>query len=153
MNKSVKVAANEAGQVITQTSNPEYSYIRVVQEKSVFQGGWMRNKTVSALISGKTEDLKAAGFVNGQSLPGKIVVCEQTTPFSEGEFADRDLKIAGDTGVICTIGGEAIYRKAFYTEDVNATDITVDHDNQDEINARRAELDAQAERNAEANLG
>lgn len=153
MNNSVKVTANESGQVVNLSSNPEYGYIRVTQTRTVFEGGWMRKKNLSAIISGPTADLKAAGFVNGQSLPGNIIVSEQTTPFN-AENPEKDLKIAGDTGVICTVGGEPIYRKTFYTEEAGASDITLAHDNQDEIQARRAELEAEAEASSEeAHLG
>ena len=46
-------------------------------------------------------------------LPGKIVVVESLTPFNP-ENPDRDLKIAGGTGVICRIDDQPIYRQTFY---------------------------------------
>jgi hypothetical protein len=141
MKKSVKVTANEKGQVINQSSNPEYGYIRVEQEQASFENGWMRTRTRSALISAPIKDLKEFGFKAGQELPGNIIAVEQLTPFNE-ETPERDLKIAGDTGVVCTVGGKEIYRKTFYTDNEEAEDILIDHDNHEEISQRRKELEA-----------
>lgn len=152
MNKDVKVTANEAGQVINQSkNNPDYGYVRVAQVRSVFEGGWARTRTLSALISGTVADLKACGFANGQSLPGKIVVCEDVEPFNEAN-PEKDLKVAGDTGIICTIGGQPIYRKTMYTESAEATDSLIAHDNKDAITAKYEELKAAAEASEGANL-
>lgn len=140
MNKSVKVTANEKGQVINTSSNPEYGYIRVQQEKASFEGGWMRKKTLSALISAPIQDLKSFGFKANQELPGKIIVAEQLTPFNE-ENPEKDLKIAGDTGIVCTVGGQEIYRRTFYTDNAQAEDVLISHDNGDEISLRKQELE------------
>lgn len=133
MNKSVKVSANEAGQVVNVSkNNPEYGFIRVSQEKVSFENGWARTRTLSTLISGKVSDLKAIGLHAGQELPGKIVIAESLEPFNQDSPA-KDYKLAGNSGVVCTLGGKPIYRRTFYTEDQNVTDVLIAHDNFDEI--------------------
>jgi hypothetical protein len=114
-------------------NNPELGSIRV--EQSVMQvndRGWLRSSKRSAYIKGKVTDLQEAGYTKGQTLPGKIVVVESFQPFNQ-ENPDRDLKIAGDTGVICRVDDEPIYRQTFYTTNENAVDELIMHTNADEI--------------------
>ena len=152
MNKSVKVTANEAGQVVNiSKNNPEYGFIRVAQERTIFEGGWARKKTLSALISGSTEDLKSMGLRAGQEMPGRIIVTESLEPFN-AENPEKDYKVAGDTGIICCLDGQPIYRKTFYTEDVSATDTMIAHNNGDAIKAAYAEAEANKSAEGEANL-
>ena len=142
MNNSVKVTANEAGQVVNiSKNNPEYGYIRVAQERAVFENGWARKRTLSALISGTVEDLKSLGFGSGMSLPGKIQIVEQFEAFSE-KNPEKDYKIAGATGIVCCSDGQPIYRKTFYTEDDSAADSLEAHNNTEEIKAKYAETQA-----------
>lgn len=144
MNKDVKVTANETGVVINiSKKNPEYGYVRVTQERNSFDGGWMKKRTLSALISGKVEELKDFGFTKDQVLPGKIVVLEDIKPF-QAENPDKDVKLAGDTGIICSIGGEPIYRRTIFTDNLDATDSLLEHDNTEEI--QHAYAEAQAEK-------
>lgn len=140
MNSKVKVSANDKGQVVVLSeNNSEYAYIRVTQDVVSIDDrtGFVRRKTISAVIPGLVDDLKAFGWVNGQSVDGKIVVKESLEPFNPND-PERDLKYAGDTGVICTLDGQAIFRKAFYTQNVNAQDMKVQHDNSTEIIAARS---------------
>jgi len=142
MNKSVTVTANEAGQVINiSKNNPEYGYIRVAQSRTSMEGGWVRTRSLSALISGKVSELKALNLTNGIALPGKIVVSESLTPFNEAS-PEKDYKIAGDTGIVCSFEGTPICRKTMYTDSVEATDTLIEHDNreviQDAYNAQKA---------------
>ena len=65
-------------------------------------------------------------------LPGKIVVVESLTPFNP-ENPDRDLKIAGGTGVICRIDDQPIYRQTFYSTNPNSYDQLLAHNNSTEI--------------------
>jgi len=139
MNNSVKVTASKAGQVINLSpKNPEFGYIRVEQTRMSVENGWARKKTISALVPGKVEDLRGLGFKNGEMLPGRIQIQESLEPFNP-EDAEKDLKIAGNTGIICTLGGEPIYRKTFYTENGEA-DILLQHDNGDAISAKYNEI-------------
>jgi hypothetical protein len=74
-------------------------------------------------------------------LPGKIIVKESLEPFNP-ENPDKNLKIAGDTGIICNIGGQPIYRDTFYSPSETAEDILIMHDETcaEEIkNVKRAE--------------
>lgn len=153
MNKSVKVTANEAGQVVNiSKNNPEYGYIRVAQERAVFENGWVRQRTLSALISGTVSDLKGLGFAAGASLPGKIQVVESLEPFNP-DSPEKDYKVAGETGIICCLDGQPIYRKTFYTDDTTAQDVLIAHNNTEDIKAKYAELEAaRAESEEGANL-
>ena len=134
MTTKVKVTGDENGNVIgVSMNNPEYGYVRVEQRVSqVNDQGWLRISKRSTLIKGKVEDLRAVDFTAGQELPGKIVVKESLTPFNT-ENPDRDLKIAGSTGVVCRIDDQPIYRQTFYTTNENASDELLMHTNSDEI--------------------
>jgi hypothetical protein len=127
------VLGNGTGGVIHTSKNTEYGYIRVEQERSLFDNkGFLRRKQISALIPGTIDDLKKAGFYERQELPGKIVIIEQTEPFNKTN-PDLDLKIAGSTGIVCTKNGKLIYRKHFYTVFTDADDEMIQHSNGDDI--------------------
>jgi hypothetical protein len=127
------VLGNSTGGVIHTSKNSEYGFIRVEQERSLFDSkGFLRRKAVSALIPGTIEDLKKAGFFEAQELPGKIIIVEQTEPFNKTN-PDLDLKVAGQTGIICTKNGKKIYRKHFYTIFTDADDEMIQHTNGDDI--------------------
>ena len=133
MNK-VTVAADKNGNVIgISTNNPEYGWIRVEQNARVINDrGWLRNAKRSALIKGKVEDLVDSAYKDGEEITGKIIVIESHDPFNP-ENPDRDIKIAGDTGVICRVDDQAIYRQTFFTPNVNAQDELIMHTNAEEI--------------------
>lgn len=134
MTTKVSIAADKQGNIIgVSEKNPEYGYVRVEQMvKTINNEGWLRVSKRSALIKGKVQDLIDCSYKLGEQLPGKIVVVESLTPFN-AENPDRDLKIAGDTGVICRIDDQPIYRQTFYTPNENAQDELITHTNTDEI--------------------
>lgn len=133
MTSKVKVTADPNGNIITVSQNPEYGYIRVSQDVCEFSiDGWLRLRTRSALVHGRMVDLEAANFYDNQELPGKIVVKESHIPF-DLDNPDRNLKVAGDSGVICRVGDQPIYRQTFYTQDPHAYDEFIRHDNKEEI--------------------
>lgn len=136
MNAKVVVTTDAAGNVITQSKkNQEYGFIRVSQMRADFDNrGFASIKEVTALIHGTVEALKKFNWHANQEIDGKIVVREQLKPFNAKD-AERDLKFAGDTGVICTHEGQPIYRKHFYTLNLNASDILVEHTNKEQIYA------------------
>ena len=136
----VTVVADDNGNVIRQSKNPEIGYVRVTQDAVSYSAtGWLQRKTRSALILGNIEDLKELKFKKGQKLDGKIVVRESTEPFNS-EDPDRDLKIAGSTGIICaTKDGEPIYRTTFYDVTGMQEDTMIPHANGDAIRAANAE--------------
>ena len=131
---SVKVMADDKGNVIgVSQKNPEYGWIRVEQTASVINDqGWLRNVKRSALIKGKVDDLVACNYTEGTQIKGKIIVVESFEAFNP-ENPDRDLKIAGDTGVICRVNDQPIYRQTFFTPNPDAVDQLIMHTNTDEI--------------------
>jgi len=149
MNSKVIVSADDKGNVIRQTKNEEWSNIILKQNKSTFgTNNVVNNKALSVLILGRTEDLKAMSLQAGQELDGHIYVKEQTMPFNEND-PDRDLKIAGETGIICaTADGEPIYRKPFYDPSGTLKDVLVPHANGAEIKSALG-LDTKVEPKAE----
>ena len=130
----VRVTADINGNVIgVSQNNPEYGYVRVEQSVTqISEAGWLKPVKRSALIKGKVEDLAQAGFIDGFELSGKIIVKESLTPFNP-ENPDKDLKIAGQTGVVCRIDDQPIYRQTFYTSNQEAYDELITHDNTSEI--------------------
>lgn len=139
----VTVTADKNGNVIgVSAKNPEYGYIRVEQNATqINDQGWLKNVKRSALIKGKVEDLMACNYAEGEEISGKIVVRESLKPFNPND-PERDLKIAGETGVICRIDDQPIYRQTFFTSNLNANDELMMHTNYEEIvsvqNAQKA---------------
>ena len=135
-NSKVTVQADEQNNVIrVSKKNPEFGYIRMVQDRVIFSTqGWVNNKQLSTLIHGKVEDLQTLGYTAGQQLDGKIVTKEQLSSFNEND-PDRDLKYAGDTGIVCCKHGEPIYRRTFYTLDPSEQDALIAHTNSEDIKA------------------
>ena len=136
MQNQVEVLADDMGNVVRLSkNNPEYSHIRLgYKSVSIGKGGWLREKNLTTLIMGTTENLTSYAKNLGKTLPGKIIAIESLEPFSNTN-PDRDLKYAGDTGIICCQDGQPIYRKTEYTYDVEAQDILVEHTNGDAIRA------------------
>jgi len=135
MKKLVIVKLDDNGNAIRQSpNNPEYGFIILSQERmNIDVNGWVNKKTFTALIKGEISDLKDSGIGDIKSLPGNIIVKESTTPFQDFN-PNRDLKIAGDTGIIlCTEDGEPIYRQTIYDGSGLMTDILIPHANGEEI--------------------
>jgi hypothetical protein len=134
MQNKVQIVPDELGNVIrVSQNNSEFGHVRLQQERVTFGNtGWVNRKTVSTLLHGKVEDLRDMGLHNMKELAGKIVIRESLEPFNSND-PDRDLKIAGDTGIVCCQDGQPIYRKTIFTADTNAEDVLVAHDNGDAI--------------------
>ena len=131
MENSVYVAGDENGGVITVSqNNPEYGWVTLRQDQILINNGWVQNKSLSTIVMGRVADLEAMNLAEGEVLDGQIIVREQTEPFTS---ADRDIKVAGATGIVCSVGGKPIYRKTFYTLDTNQKSVFVQHDNAEEI--------------------
>jgi hypothetical protein len=130
----VVVSADKNGNIVgVSENNPEYGYVRVEQTGSFINDqGWLRISRRSALIKGLVKDLIETNFTEGQELPGRIVVIESLEAFNT-ENPDRDLKIAGDTGVVCRIDDQPIYRQSFYTTNSDMQDQLITHTNSEEI--------------------
>ena len=134
MNSKVRITADDNGNIIgISENNPEYGYVRVEQTVTqINDEGWLKNVRRSALIKGKVQDLLDVNYQKDQELPGRIVVRESFIPFNPAN-PDRDLKIAGDTGIICRVDDMPIYRQTFYTGNENMHDELIMHTNREEI--------------------
>ena len=131
---TVNVIADKNGNIVcVSENNPDYGYVRVEQiATQINEEGWLKHVRRSALIKGKVEDLVLCNYEEGSEIPGKIVVKESLVPFNE-ENPDKDLKIAGESGIICRLGDQPIYRQTFFTTNTNAQDEFIMHTNSDEI--------------------
>lgn len=135
MQGKVTVVADKFGNVYNMSGNPDFAYLRVKQTVAMYdESGWFNQKELSALIHGKLENLMAMNYTAGQELPGNIIIKEQFTPFDQNN-GDRHLKIAGDSGVICRVDDQPIYRKTVYLERADAEHTLIQHNNSDEIRA------------------
>jgi hypothetical protein len=131
MTNPVYIVGDDNGSVINVSkNNPNFGWITIRQDKLTISNNWAQNKSVSTLISGEINILEAFNFAPGQVLDGQIVIIEQLTPFTS---EDRDVKVAGSTGVVCSVKGQPVYRKTFFTEDMTKRDVLVAHDNTEEI--------------------
>lgn len=130
----VRVIADKNGNVINVSqNNPEYGSIRVEQEVAIINNtGWVKNVRRVAFINGKVEDLASLNYTADQEIKGKIVVKESLKPFNL-ESPDKNLKVAGDTGVICRYEDQPIYSKTFFTTNLNTSDELLSHTNSEEI--------------------
>ena len=114
-------------------NNPDYGYVKLQQVRTlVDDNGFLRRQNMSALIQAPVGILQEMGYYAGQILEGKIIIKESLTPFNK-KSPERDLKIAGKTGILCKVGDEPIYRKTVYNTSSNAADITIQHDNVEEL--------------------
>lgn len=131
--KVVVVADDATGNVIYQSENPNFGYVKVQQTRTIIgDDGFLRRTLMTALIQSPIDILQEMNYYAGQILPGKIVVKESLTPFNK-KTPSKDVKVAGRTGISCTVNGQVIYRKTFYTETSNAQDVRIQHDNVDEL--------------------
>ena len=140
MNSKVTVVADATTKavIVQSENNPEYGYVRLEQPRTIIDdNGFLRSKKISTLVHGTVAELQAAGFYDGQELPGKIIIVESMTPFNKKD-PSRDLKVAGGTGIVCTIEGAPIYRKTIYSIASNSEDTLIKHDNVDQLRAAYA---------------
>lgn len=125
----VVIAKDQLGNAVRLTSNPKYSYVKLTQERILFDfnTGWTKSVKYTAIIKGDTETLRKLNYDKIQELPGNIVVVESTTPTNPNDI-ERDIKRTGKDGVIlCTPDGEPIYRKCLYDPTGVQEDILVQH--------------------------
>jgi hypothetical protein len=141
MNTKVIILADDTTKAVVNVSdnNPQWGYIRVKQTRILAdeKSGFLRAKTVTALMPGLVEDLTAGEFYEGQAITGKIVVEESLTPFNK-KNPERDLKVAGKTGIVCRIDGQPIYRRTRFSFNPEAEDSWKQHDNTEELRAAYA---------------
>lgn len=131
-NSVIVLEGTVPGVCIHRSSNPDYGYVRVQQERTVVNdNGFIRTVTLTALIHGEIEALQAAKYEPGMKLPGKIIVRESLVPFNK-KNPKKDVKITS-TGAVCKKGGQPIYRCTMYNLDPNSVDELVKHDNIEEL--------------------
>jgi|TARA_B110000967_G_scaffold185858_1_gene206494 tetratricopeptide (TPR) repeat protein len=134
MQNKVKIIADEMGNVIRQSStSSEYGYVRLQHDRVTFGiTGYENCQQLSTLLHGKLEDLQSLGLGSMETIPGRIIIKEQLAPFSQND-PDRDLKYAGDTGIICCVDGEPIYRTTFYVADATSQDVLIKMNNTQQV--------------------
>ena len=132
MTTKVKVTADELGNVITPTANPEIGFIKLEQKSNIINGNWVKNQKKTCLIFGKFEELQDFGFKKDDELDGNIIIEESFIPFNENN-AEKEMKMAGSTGIPCLVDGQPIYRRTRYTTNLSETDILIQHNNVAEI--------------------
>jgi len=140
MNSKVIVTADPTTNAVINVSQnkPEWGYIRVQQVKTMIDdNGFLKRKPISAIVPALLTDLKESGFFAGQQLDGKIIVEESLEPFND-KTPERDLKIAGETGIVCTVSGQPIYRRTKFSFDGNVSDTLIKHDNVEQLRAAYA---------------
>jgi hypothetical protein len=143
MNSKVLVVADATGAVINVSeNNPEYGYVKLQQAKTVVDdNGFLRRTVLTALIQSSVDILKEMNYYGGQILPGILVIEEALAPFNK-KNPERDLKIAGKTGIVCRLDDQPIYRRVVYRQDSSSTDKTIQHTNVEELreayNAQKA---------------
>jgi hypothetical protein len=123
----VKVECNKQGDLISQSPRvSKWGWIRVTQTRYLIEEDSNILKPIfcSALVQGYIRDLRQLDWHNGMELPGKIVFRDSMTPYRSVK-PEKDYKIAGRTGIICTVDGKPIYRKYFYTEDDYLEDVFI----------------------------
>lgn len=140
-------------EVVIEGANPEWCAVNVMAIQSSFSvQGFENERVMSALIRRKTIGTNDK-YAPGQVLNGKIAVMETLTPTDPNDDS-RDVKAPSaahfEGGIVCRLDGQSIYQRKYYTEDLTKADITIAHDNQDEIAQFSAALKVKA---ATANKG
>lgn len=155
MDSKVTVIADEAtGAVINQSpNNPKFGFVRIQQIRTMIDdNGFLKRKPVNALIQGEIDVLKESGFYAGQIIDGRIVIEEALTPFNT-KNPERDLKVAGETNIVCTLAGQPIYRRTKLSLANNAEDKFIKHDNVEELRSAYNKSKSKIVPNEDFNLG
>ena len=154
------ILPSEAGAVITAfKDNPLEGFTLIVQRKpklvQLFSGTTLRMSTRTCLFKGEIASLEYAieEWSDAGKIPGQIIctdfleadlpssLYDETTGMLK-EYAEKLCKVAGDTGVECTLDGERIFRMRSYTDDMSCTDAIIAHDNGNEIRTVQASMKA-----------
>ena len=142
-------------EVAIQGANPDWCAVNVMAIQSSFSDmGFENERVMSALIRRKTTGTEDK-YKAGQVLSGKIAVMETLTPTDVNDLS-RDAKAPSaahaEAGIYCTVDGNPIYQRKYYTEDLTKADITIAHDNQEEIAAFTASLKVAASKTQTAGI-
>jgi hypothetical protein len=140
----VYVAGDSMGNVITvSNNNPEYGWITLKQDFTEVSNGWINNKIRSTIIMSTVDTLEKLNLAEGEIMEGRIVIREQTEPFST---PDRDVKRAGAEGpVLVDANGNTIYRRTFFVSQsaindnpAEGEDVLIPYANVEEVKAFNA---------------
>ena len=149
-NAKIKVVADQQGSIISiSPNNPEWGSIRIEQRTVSFNSkGFRDSKVRTFFFKGRVEELQEDNITLDTEFTGNIVIKESFEPFFTNtehpkyeELRDRDLKIAGDTGIRCkgvdpeTREVRDIYRTTEYDSTGTKQDVLIAHVNGDEIRA------------------
>ena len=130
MEKVTVLTTKDGSTINVNANNPEYGYIRVGQSQTKFnQDGWLSSESRYFLLKGKLDQLQNSGLSAGATLPGKLVRQESFEPFD----SYSQPKVAGETGVICSVNGQPIYSRVVYDASGTIQDTLIAHDNKEEI--------------------
>lgn len=135
MNSKVLVVADATTNAVinVSTNNPEWGYVKLQQAKTVVDdNGFLRRTVLTSLIQAPVAILQEMKYYGGQILPGTLVIEESLEPFNK-KNPERDLKIAGKTGIVCRVDDQPIYRRVRYTENADAVNKTIQHTNVEEL--------------------
>lgn len=149
MSNQVSVVRDNNGNAVRiSENNPAYGYILLQQKRTKINDNIFNLKNINfvnqmkltAIIKGKVEDLLDLDL----NFNGKIIAIESLEPFTEVN-PERFYKRAGKDGPICCVGGAPIYRTTIYTEDLNAQDQLIAHDNGDAMKGNRVESQVESQ--------
>ena len=133
MEKVVVVGDDKNNIIIQSSNNPQYGGIRVLQvTRQKDSKGFLKTIKRYAFINALMEELLKLNCKVGQEIDGKIVIIESLIPFNT-EDPDKHLKVAGSTGVVFTLNNQPIYKKTYFTQEMDEKDQFIMHDNNDEI--------------------
>lgn len=153
----MKIERFNDGQIVRPSStNPDFSVIRVSESTMSFSNGFPVEHKKTAIIRGKNALI--AAIVDNPALldnahiqvvekrESEVTANDLYVPANSTfqEQLDRFAKRAGNNGPVMTIAGERIIRYTKVTSNVADTDITVAHDNVDEVKAHAAAQRANA---------
>lgn len=134
MSKVVIVADPATGSVIfPSNNNPEWGYVKLAQTRTMIdENGFLNKRVLRSIIKAPIVILQEMNYKGGQVLEGTLVIKEQLEPFNKKD-PERDIKIAGKTGIICRVGDQPIYRKTLYRSNPDQQDILLEHTNKEEL--------------------
>ena len=159
---TIKIMPNKDGQLVTvSTKNPLWGSLRLASSETAIDAasGFLRTNSKSFLVKDKVENLGAflQAYPNG-TVPGKLITVEFLESEAPAEFnklLNKNLsqeeaiasyiKKAGQDGPALTVQGERILRYTKYDVTGKQFDITVAHDNGEDVaeyNANKAKESA-----------
>jgi hypothetical protein len=150
----VTIAPSKEGNLVTAyEGNAEFGYLILAQTKSLFVNGWLREVTNRTIMKGAVSALQSFVQANPTlEVGGQLCVKEykedevpastaqqhfdKSLPYEEQ--IDGYIKRAGNDGPALMSGGKRILRFTVWDQAGTDTDITVSHENVDEIKAFNA---------------